>query len=42
MLEFIYSCRDTVDSPFPEFTSETTVKAAKLIKRIKEEIASGT
>ncbi|ORX84846.1 periplasmic binding protein-like II [Anaeromyces robustus] len=38
--EFIYSCRDSIDSPFPEFTSETTVNALKLLKRIKNEISS--
>ncbi|ORX72573.1 hypothetical protein BCR32DRAFT_250021 [Anaeromyces robustus] len=39
--EFIYSCRESYDSPFPELTSETTVNAIKLIKKIKEEISSG-
>ncbi|ORX82376.1 periplasmic binding protein-like II [Anaeromyces robustus] len=38
--EFIYSCRETYDSPFPELTSNTTVEAIKLIKKIKEEISS--
>ncbi|KAG4085088.1 periplasmic binding protein-like II [Neocallimastix lanati (nom. inval.)] len=38
--EFIYSCRDSVDSPFPKLLSETSIKALELIKRIKEEISS--
>ncbi|OUM63563.1 hypothetical protein PIROE2DRAFT_9843, partial [Piromyces sp. E2] len=37
---FLYSCRETVDSPFPELTSETAVKCLELLKRIKNEIGS--
>ncbi|ORX84437.1 periplasmic binding protein-like II, partial [Anaeromyces robustus] len=38
--EFIYSCRETYESPFPELTSENTIKATKLIKKIKDELSS--
>ncbi|ORX79048.1 periplasmic binding protein-like II [Anaeromyces robustus] len=38
--EFIYSCRDSYDSPFPEINSETSIKALKLIKKIKNTISS--
>jgi len=40
-LEFIYSCRETPNSPFPEIQSDTTVNALKMIKKIKNEISSG-
>jgi len=39
--EFIYSCRETPNSPYPEIKSDTTVKALKLIKKMKNEISSG-
>ncbi|OUM60635.1 hypothetical protein PIROE2DRAFT_13540, partial [Piromyces sp. E2] len=38
--EFIYSFRDSVDSPFPDIRSDTTVKALKYLKNMKDEIAS--
>eukprot|EP00833_Pecoramyces_ruminatium_P010810 jgi/Orpsp1_1/1184842/evm.model.c7180000091215.1 len=38
--EFIYSCRESYESPFPEIRSQTTIEAMKLIKKIKEEISS--
>jgi len=38
--EFIYSCRESVDSPFPDLTSEAAVNAVKLIKKVKEELSS--
>ncbi|ORX65318.1 periplasmic binding protein-like II [Anaeromyces robustus] len=38
--EFIYSCRDSVNSSFPELTSETAVNALKKMKELKEKIAS--
>ncbi|ORX83229.1 periplasmic binding protein-like II [Anaeromyces robustus] len=38
--EFIYSFRDSVDSPFPDIRSETAVKALNYIKRMKNEIGS--
>eukprot|EP00833_Pecoramyces_ruminatium_P005016 jgi/Orpsp1_1/1179048/evm.model.c7180000067718.1 len=38
--EFIYSCRESYESPLPNLTSQTTVEAIKLLKRIKEEISS--
>jgi len=40
LYEFIYSCRDSKDSPFPNIRSETTVNALNLLKKIKEEISS--
>eukprot|EP00833_Pecoramyces_ruminatium_P008823 jgi/Orpsp1_1/1182855/evm.model.c7180000082928.1 len=38
--EFIYSYRDSIDSPFPELTSQTAINALKKLKKIKEEISS--
>jgi len=38
--EFIYSCRDTPEDPFPEINSETSKKALNLLKRIKNELSS--
>ena len=40
--ELIYSSRKTYDSPFPEFTSPEAVEAAKLMKKIKKDVSSGT
>ncbi|OUM63573.1 hypothetical protein PIROE2DRAFT_9855, partial [Piromyces sp. E2] len=40
LIEFIYSCRESYDSPFPKLTSKTAIDAIELIKRIKEEISS--
>jgi len=40
LIEFIHSCREDIDSPFPELTSQTAVEAIELIKRVKNEIAS--
>jgi len=39
--EFIYSCREAPNSPYPEIKSNTTINALKLIKKIKNEISSG-
>ncbi|ORX79047.1 periplasmic binding protein-like II [Anaeromyces robustus] len=39
--EFLYSSRETIDSPFPEIKSKTSADALNLIKRLKDEIASG-
>ncbi|KAL6635675.1 hypothetical protein U3516DRAFT_529780, partial [Neocallimastix sp. 'constans'] len=41
LYEFIYSCRESVNSPFPDLRSETAIKSLELIKYIKNEIASG-
>jgi len=41
LVEFIYSCRESYDSPFPKLTSQTAINALELIKKIKEDIASG-
>eukprot|EP00833_Pecoramyces_ruminatium_P010859 jgi/Orpsp1_1/1184891/evm.model.c7180000091399.1 len=38
--EFIYSCRKSYESPFPELNSQTSIEALKLLKKIKEEISS--
>jgi len=38
--EFIYSCRDSPESPYPELNSPTTAKALELIKKIKNELSS--
>jgi len=38
--EFIYSYRDSINSDFPEFQSETTYNALQMIKKLKEEISS--
>ena len=39
--EFIYSFRESKESPFPELTSQTAIDALKFLKKIKEEISSG-
>ncbi len=39
--EFIYSCRETPNSPFPEIQSNTTIKALEMIKKIKKELSLG-
>jgi len=39
--EFIHSCRDSPEDPFPEIKSKTTENALKLLKRLKNEISSG-
>jgi len=38
--EFIYSCRESYESPFPELKSQTTINALKQLKKIKNEISS--
>jgi len=39
--EFIYSCRDTADSSFPNLKSKTAENALELLKRMKNSIAQG-
>jgi len=39
--EFIYSYRNSIESPFPDLTSQEANNALNMIKRIKNEIASG-
>ena len=39
--EFIHTFRKSVESPFPDITSEEAVNALNMMKRLKEEIASG-
>ena len=39
--EFIYSCRDSKESKFPELTNQTTINALKKLKEIKNKISSG-
>jgi len=38
--EFIYSCRESPDLPFPEIKSETSINALTLMRKIKDEISS--
>jgi len=38
--EFLYSCRESIDSPFPDITSQTTINAMELLKRVKNEASS--
>jgi len=38
--EFIHSCRNSPEDPFPEINSKTTINALKLLKRLKNEISS--
>jgi len=39
--QFMYSYRDSKDSPFPEIKSKNSVNALKKFKEIKEKISSG-
>jgi len=39
--EFINSFRESNESPHPEITSETTVKALEKLKEMKDEIGEG-
>jgi len=41
LYEFIYSCREFLNDPFPDLSSQTAINSLKLLKRIKEEISSG-
>ncbi|OUM58656.1 hypothetical protein PIROE2DRAFT_16013, partial [Piromyces sp. E2] len=38
--DFIYSCRDSIDSPFPDIRSNATRRAYETLKKLKEEISS--
>jgi len=38
--EFLYSFRDNIDSDFPEFTSDNSVRALKKLRELKDKIAS--
>eukprot|EP00833_Pecoramyces_ruminatium_P004524 jgi/Orpsp1_1/1178556/evm.model.c7180000065824.2 len=38
--EFIYSCRESYESSFPDLRSQTTINAMGLLKKIKEDISS--
>eukprot|EP00833_Pecoramyces_ruminatium_P017655 jgi/Orpsp1_1/1191687/evm.model.d7180000087806.1 len=38
--EFIYSCRESFNSPFPEISSQETINALKMMKKVKDEISS--
>ncbi|ORX76101.1 hypothetical protein BCR32DRAFT_271475 [Anaeromyces robustus] len=40
--EFIYTFRESVDSPFPEIKSEETKNALRMMKKIKDEVSSDT
>jgi len=39
--EFIYSFRDSCDSPFPKPNDKAFVNALKMVNKIKSEISSG-
>lgn len=39
--EFIYSYRDSINSPFPELTSQSSVNALEMINSIKRELSTG-
>jgi len=39
--EFIHTFRKSVESPFPAITSDEAVNALNMMKRLKEEVASG-
>jgi len=41
LYEFIYSFRDSVNSPFPEPSDPAFRNALKMLNRIKNEISSG-
>jgi len=41
LYEVINSFRESNSSPQPEITSETTVEALKMIKKMKNEIGAG-
>ncbi|ORX81116.1 periplasmic binding protein-like II [Anaeromyces robustus] len=38
ILEYIYSYRDSVDAPFPEYQSKAAINAANMLKKIKTEL----
>jgi len=38
--EFIHSCRNSPEDPFPDIRSETTINALNLLKRLKNEIST--
>ncbi|ORX84281.1 periplasmic binding protein-like II [Anaeromyces robustus] len=38
--EFIYSCRESYNSTFPELTSEVSINSLEKLKQIKDEISS--
>ncbi|OUM67982.1 hypothetical protein PIROE2DRAFT_4399, partial [Piromyces sp. E2] len=38
--EFIYSYRNSINSPFPDLTSQESIDALNMIRRIKEEVSS--
>ncbi|KAL6630729.1 periplasmic binding protein-like II, partial [Neocallimastix sp. 'constans'] len=40
LFEYIYSFRDSVNSPFPSFVNETVINALEKLKYMKEKIAS--
>jgi len=41
LYEFIFSCRDSKNDPFPKFNSLTTTKALHMMKKIKNELSLG-
>jgi len=41
LYDFIYSCRDSYDSAYPNPKDQSFIDSLKLLKRLKEEISSG-
>lgn len=41
LYEFIYSCRDSYNSTYPDPQDQSFVDSLKMLKKIKEEVASG-
>jgi len=41
LYEFIYTYRESVDSPFPKMTSNEAINALKMLKELKTEVSSG-
>jgi len=41
LYEFIYSFRNSVDSPFPDIHNEEFSNAIKMIKKLKDEVSRG-
>jgi len=39
--EYFYSYRETIDSPYPSYSSQEVIDALNKLKEIKRELASG-
>jgi len=40
-IEFIYSFRNSIDDPLPEFDSPEAINAVMMMKKLKEKLSSG-